>query len=172
MLKLKMITAAAVLAGTLAFAGGAMAQIAPRSNAPLDIAADATEAFTKECRVVWTGDVEALQARTRLRAQTLTIFSAQSGGDCGSMQRLEATGQVYYVEADRTVRADKAVYSASAETITLSGGVIVVQGRSVARAERVVIDLKSGRSQMFSATQGRASSQRVRGIFYPSGQSN
>ncbi|MBX3480771.1 MAG: hypothetical protein KF842_10235 [Caulobacter sp.] len=172
MRKVKMMAALAALTGAMAFAGGAMAQIAPRSNAPIDIAADQSEAFTKECRVVWSGDVEALQARTRLRAQKLSVFSARNGEDCGATERMEAVGQVYYVEADRTVRADSATYSASSETITLSGGVVVVQGRSVARADRVVIDLKSGQSQMFSATKGRGSAQRVRGIFYPSGQPN
>ncbi|MBI1404643.1 MAG: hypothetical protein GC145_00785 [Caulobacter sp.] len=172
MRKVTMMAALAALTGAMAFAGGAMAQIAPRSNAPIDIAADQSDAFTKECRVVWSGDVEALQARTRLRAQKLSVYSARKGDDCGETERMEAEGQVYYVEADRTVRADSAVYSASSETITLSGGVVVVQGRSVARADRVIIDLKSGQSQMFSATKGRGSAQRVRGIFYPSGQPN
>lgn len=167
-----MMAALAALAGAMALAGGAAAQIAPNSRAPIDIAADQSDAYTKECKVVWSGDVEALQAGTRLRAQSLSVYSARKGEDCGETERMEATGTVYYVQADRTVRADGAVYSAVGQTITLTGNVVVVQGKSVARADRVVIDMKSGRSQMFSATKGRDSAHRVRGVFYPGGQPN
>jgi lipopolysaccharide export system protein LptA len=164
--------AAMAAAAAMTGAGMAQAQIAPRSNAPIDIAADQSEAFTQECRVVWSGDVEALQARTRLRATTLSVYSAKRGDECGETQRLVADGQVYYVTAERTVRADNAIYLATGETITLTGNVVVVQGKNVARADRVVIDLNTGQSQMFSNTKGRGSGKRVRGVFYPSGQPN
>jgi lipopolysaccharide export system protein LptA len=172
MLRLKIMAAAGALAAALAMAGAAQAQIAPGSRAPLDIAADETEAFTKECRNVWKGEVEALQARTRLRASTLTAYSATKGDGCGEIQKLVAEGPVFYVTAERTVRASNAVYLATADTITLTGDVVVIQGRNVARAERVIIDMKTGESRMFAGTKGRGSANRVRGVFYPSGQPN
>ncbi|NBU28249.1 MAG: hypothetical protein EBS42_08575 [Caulobacteraceae bacterium] len=157
-----------MLAGAaMLLAGAAQAQIAPKSNAPIDIAADQSEAFTNECRVVWSGDVEALQARTRLRASRLTVFSARKGDGCGATQKLVADG-----EAERIVRADSAVYLSTGENITLTGNVVVVQGRNVARADRVVIDLATGQSQMISTQKGRASPRRVRGVFYPGAQAN
>jgi lipopolysaccharide export system protein LptA len=153
-------------------AGAAQAQIAPKSNAPIDIAADQSEAFTSECRVVWSGDVEALQAKTRLRASRLSVFSVRKGDGCGATQKLVADGEVFYVTAERIVRADNAVYLATGETITLTGNVVVVQGRNVARADRVVIDLQAGQSQMISNQKGRANPRRVRGVFYPGAQAN
>lgn len=167
MRKLTTMAAAGALVAALAVAGSVSAQIAPRSRAPLDIAADQSEILTKECRSIWKGDVEVLQARTRLRAQSLDVYSTKSGDQCGETEKLIANGQVFYVELDRTVRADNAVYTAKADTITLTGNVVVVQGKSVARAERVVINLQTGQSQMFSSGKGR-----VRGVFYPSGKPN
>lgn len=165
----KVTTMAAAIAA-LALAGtAAQAQIAPRSNAPVDIAADQSDFLTQECRSIWKGDVEALQARTRLRAQTLNVYATKKGDECGETERLVAEGSVYYVEQDRTIRADNAVYTARGETITLSGNVVVVQGKSVARAEKVVINLQTGQSQMFAGSKGRGSKNRVRGVFYPTG---
>ncbi|RYF93976.1 MAG: hypothetical protein EON95_06990 [Caulobacteraceae bacterium] len=165
----KVTTITAAMVALALGAGAAQAQIAPRSNAPVDIAADQSDFLTQECRSIWKGDVEALQARTRLRAQTLNVYAVKKGDECGETDRLVAEGNVYYVEADRTVRADTAVYTARAETITLTGNVVVVQGKSVARAERVVINLQTGQSQMFAGSKGRGSKNRVRGIFYPAG---
>jgi lipopolysaccharide export system protein LptA len=76
------------------------------------------------------------------------------------------------VTAERIVRADNAVYLSTGENITLTGNVVVVQGRNVARADRVVIDLATGQSQMISTQKGRASPRRVRGVFYPGAQAN
>ena len=88
---------------------------------------------------------------------------------CGSTERLEAEGNVYYVTVDQAVRADNAVYSSGAETITLTGGVIIVQGKNVARGERLVVNVESGQAQMSSSARGRGNPNRVRGVFYPSG---
>lgn len=171
MRKVHVMAAAGALTAALAMAGGASAQIAPRSNAPLEIAADQQDILTQECKSIWSGDVEAMQARTRLRTRLLTAYSTKKGDECGETERLVAEGDVFYVEQDRTIRAQQAVYTARGETIVLTGDVIVVQGKSVARAERVTIDLATGRSQMYAGSKGRGSKNRVRGVFYPSGKS-
>ena len=170
MRKASFMAAVGALVAGMALAGAAQAQIAPRSKAPLDIAADESEILTNECKSIWRGDVEALQARTRLRAQTLNVFASKRGGECGETERLVAEGQVYYVEGERKVKADNAVYTARAETITLTGDVVVTEGLNVARADRVVINLQTGQSQMFSNSKGRSGKSRVRAVLYPSGK--
>ncbi|MFN3858872.1 MAG: LptA/OstA family protein [Caulobacter sp.] len=172
MRKLKFLAASAVLAVAFGAAGAAQAQIAPGSNAPIDIAADESEVFTQECRTIWRGDVEALQARTRLRTRTLNVYYARNGNECGDTERLVAEGEVYYVSEDRRIRANTATYLAKGETITLTGDVVVVQGQNVARADRVVIDLRTGKSQMVAASRGRASKNRVRAVLYPGSSQN
>ncbi len=162
--KLKLGLSAAVVA-TLFCAGVAHAQLDPR--APLDITADASEVINSQCMSSWTGAVEALQGRTRLRADEVRIYTVKSGDGCGASDRMEASGQVYFVTPERTVRADNAVYQFSSETITLTGGVIVVQGKSVVRGDRMVINTRTGQASMTSAVTGRNKPGRVRGVFYP-----
>jgi len=156
------IAAASVLFG----AGGALAQLDPR--APIDITADSSEVIQSQCVSTWSGAVEALQGRTRLRADRVRMYTVKKGDGCGASDRMEADGQVYFVTPERTVRADSAVYTFTAETITLSGNVIVVQGKSVVRGDRLIINTRTGQAQMSSNVTGRNKAGRVRGVFYPS----
>ncbi|MDP1630496.1 MAG: LptA/OstA family protein [Caulobacter sp.] len=146
-------------------AGGAQAQLDPR--APLDITADSSEVIQSQCLSTWSGAVEALQANTRLRADTVRIYSAKTSDGCGGSDRLEASGQVYFVTPERTVRADSAVYAFNRQSITLTGNVIVVQGRSVVRGDSLTINTRTGQAQMASNATGRNKAGRVRGVFYP-----
>lgn len=161
----KLGVAVAAAAGVLFMAGGASAQLDPR--APIDITADAQDVFQSQCLSTWRGAVEALQGRTRMRAETVSMYSAKEGDGCGEPDRMEADGQVYFVTPERTVRADSAVYSFGGQTITLTGNVIVVQGRSVVRGDRLTINTRTGQAQMSSNVTGRNKAGRVRGVFYP-----
>jgi lipopolysaccharide export system protein LptA len=158
----------AIAGATLLAGGGAVAQIDPR--APIDITADAQDVVNSQCLSSWSGAVEALQGKTRLRADTVSLYSARKGDACGASERMEARGQVYFVTPERTVRADDAVYTFGNETIVLSGNVIVVQGKSVVRGDRMVINTQTGQANMTSATKGRNKAGRVRGVFYPGEQ--
>ncbi|WGM41181.1 LptA/OstA family protein [Caulobacter sp. NIBR1757] len=165
------VMAAGALVATLAMAGAAAAQIAPRTNAPLDIAADATETYPEECRQVFKGDVEAMQAKTRLRAQVVNAYQVKKGDGCGPTEKLVAEGDVLYVQPDRRISARHAVYTAGNDTIVLTGDVVVIQGENVARAERAVINLTTGQSQLFAGAKGRDSKSRVRAVLFPSSKS-
>lgn len=171
MRKVHVMAASALAASALAMAGGASAQIAPRSDAPLHIGADDMEAFTQECRQVWKGDVEAMQAKTRLRAQVVNVYASKKGDGCGDTERLVAEGDVFYVQPDRRVHAQNAVYTLSNDTIVLTGRVVVVQGENVVTAEKVIINLTTGQSQMFAGAKGRGSKNRIRAVIFPAGKS-
>lgn len=165
MKRFAMMTAAALLT-----AGPAQAQLAQDSRAPIDITADEAEVINSQCLAIWRGAAEALQARTRMRAEVIRVHSRKDGDGCGATDRLEAEGNVYYVTADRAVRADNAVYTASSETITLTGGVIIVEGQNVARGDHLVLNVETGAAQMTSNAKGRGNANRVRGVFFPSRQ--
>ena len=155
---------AAVLA-----AGSAQAQLAQNSSAPIDVTADEAEVINSQCLAVWRGGAEALQDRTRMRADTISVYSAKKGSNCGATDRLEAEGNVYYVTTDRAARADHALYTAAGDTITLTGNVIIVQGQNVAHGDRLVLNVKTGEADMTSNATGRNNPNRVRGVFFPSG---
>jgi lipopolysaccharide export system protein LptA len=152
----------AILAAALLAPGLAFAQLDTRS--PIDLSADSSVVDNATCISEWKGNVEALQGRTRLRSDSMKVHGTK--GDCSQADSLVADGNVYYVTADRNVRADHAVYDSGSEIITLTGNVIIVQGKNVVRSDKAVINTKTGETQLQSA--GRANGGRVRGVFYPS----
>ncbi len=164
--------AAAVLA--LA-AGPAAAQLAPNSDAPVDITADELEVVNAECLSIWRGSAEALQDNSRLRADVLKTFFRVTGrtranttatANCGELSRIEANGNVFYATPDQRVRGSNAIYEAASETITITGDVVLAQGQNVLRGSRAVINVTNGQAQMVGAAKGRNKPGRVRGVFY------
>lgn len=159
-----------------ACASPAWAQLARNSDAPVDMTADELEVQNAQCVSIWRGQAEALQDDARLRADVLrTFFQVQGGGGangpaCGQLNRIEAQGNVYYVTPQQRIRGDAAVYEAGGETITVTGDVVAALGKNVLRGQRLVVNVRTGQSQMFTAAKGRTSPARVRGVFYPKQQ--
>lgn len=160
------LAACAALGLTLS-AGSALAQIAPSSDAPVDVTADRLEALNQDCRAIWSGSAEAVQDQSRLRANTITLINAKTAGRCGVLDRMEAVGDVFYVTPQQTVRSDSAIYTAANDTIVMSGQVVVAQGTNVLRGDRLSIVVKTGQATMETGSKGRGKPGRVRGVFYP-----
>lgn len=168
-----MIALAGVGGGTVAAAQSAGPVV--DSSAPIDITANEAEVIQSKCVNIWRGQAEALQGKTRLRAETITVYSkpkaaTAAGGQpgCGGTDRIEADGQVYYVTPQQSARGDHAVYSQSADQIVITGDVVVVQGDNVARGDRLVIKVSTREAKMESNVHGAGKPGRVRGVFYPS----
>lgn len=159
--------AAAVGLGAMMAGDAAWAQLASNPNAPIDISADEMEVIKAQCKSVWRGDAEALQDRRRLRARSITAYATKKGDDCGDTNRLEAEGDVYFVTPEQVIRGDHAVYNQSSDTVVVTGNVIVVQGKNVARGDRLTVRVSTGAVQMESSAKGRGNGNRVRGVFYP-----
>lgn len=164
-------------AGLAAFAcaAGARAQVDTRSGAPIDITADQAEVVNSKCLAIWRGAAEALQGQTRLRANVISVYAVKKGVgkdgkvDCGGTERIVADGDVYYVTPQQRARGDHAVYNQHADEIVMTGNVIVVQGKDVARGERLVIKVSTKETRMESGPAGTGHG-RVRGVFYPETQ--
>lgn len=182
MRKLGTTTTWAACAGALALlaAGPAAAQLSQDSDAPVDITADALEVVNTQCLSIWSGSAEALQDRTRLRADVLKTYSKKgaarsgssspTGGSCGALTKMEANGNVYYVTPQQRVRGDAAVYDVDNETIVITGDVVAVNGENVLRGQRLTINAKTGDAQMQSTSKGRGSNARPRAVIYPNRQ--
>jgi lipopolysaccharide export system protein LptA len=151
----------------------ARAQIGPRSGAPIDITADEAEVVNSKCLAIWRGAAEALQGDSRLRANTISVFSVPRGvgaggqASCGGTDRIVADGQVFYVTPTQNARADHAVYSQSADQIVLTGNVIIVQGNDVARGDKLTIQVTTKEARMESKVTGLGKPGRVRAVVYP-----
>lgn len=153
----------------------ALAQLAPSSNAPVDVTADQLEVQNQKCLAIWSGDAEALQANSRLRANVINIYNKaeasekgdQPGQNCGQLDRMEADGNVYYVTPNQVVKGDHAVYAADSKTIIVTGDVVVAQGRNVSSGSRLVINTDTGVATMASDVVGRGQRGRVRAVLFP-----
>ena len=175
--KLTFLAGAIAAAGLLA--GTAWAQSAQDTDAPVDITADEMEVFNAECMSIWRGSAEALQDKARLRADVLKTYLQVTGrtqgaagvsANCGDLLRIEAQGNVFYATTEQRARGANAIYDAQAETITLTGDVVLAQGQNVLRGSRAVINVRTGQAQVVGGASGRNKPGRVRGVFYPDRQ--
>lgn len=166
-------TAAAVTALILSgvAAGGAAYAQQGDSSTPVDVSADNQETINSKCLVIFEGNVEILQNRSRLRAQKVTIYqakrpTAENANACGNAQRMEAEGGVYLVSDQQNARGDRAVYTFSNNTAVLTGDVILVKGKDVARGDRLTVNTKTNDAKLESTGSGQNAKRRVRAVFY------
>lgn len=164
--------ASLALALALAAPGLAAAQIAPAGHGPVDVTADQLEVQQGQCLADWSGNAEALQDTSRLRADSLKIFNKPLGGanggqSCGPLERMEADGQVYYVTPNQVVKADHAVYTAADTTIVMTGDVVAAQGKNVVAGSKLVVNTSTGVATMVTGVTGRGAKGRVRGVLFP-----
>jgi lipopolysaccharide export system protein LptA len=176
---------AAVVAGlAVGLAAPALAQLSPQSNAPIDVTGDQLEAQPQQCLAIYRGNVEALQGASRLRTDVLDLYAKPAAPDahpaasdagavstkCGALERMEAHGSVYYVTPSEVVKGDDAVYLADAKTITVTGDVVVSQGKNVVVGNRLVINTDTQHATMESNVTGAGKAGRVRSVLYPGNQ--
>ena len=102
------------------------------------------------------GRAELTQGDNRIRADR--VEGTISGGD---LSRVEASGNVYFVTPEQTIRGDRAVYTPANDTIVLTGDVILTQGQNVMTGGRLTYNTRTEAAQMDGAG-------RVQGVFYPS----
>jgi len=194
MASLKRIWTLSLACGGLLLCGQAMAQIAPgtTSKDPIATTSDKLERYDDKHMTVLTGGVEAIQSGARLSTDKLTVYSygpgegpnaqaappaagakASGGQDDTSIngvKQMIAEGHVFYVTQSETARGERGVYDAEPDTITLTGNVIVVQGKNVLRGDKMVIDRKTGQTTVVSDATGRNNPNRVRAVIYNDNQ--
>ena len=128
----------------------------------------------KDSKVVYSGDVVVVQGKITMRCTSLVIFAEQKkdepkparppagqSGGANSLKRLECHGPVSVTQEKQTATSNLLVYEA--DTVTLTGNVIVSDGDNVQAGEKLVYNTKTGVGTM----QGDGKNQRIRGIFLP-----
>src|SRR5690606_14610619 len=102
------------------------------------------------------GRAELVQGDNRFRANQISGFN-QSGDS-----RLEATGDVYFVTPEQTIRGDRATYDTASGDIVVTGDVILTQGENVMTGGRLTYNVRTETARI----EGGAN-RRVQGVFYP-----
>ena len=103
------------------------------------------------------GRAELTQGDSRIRADR--VEGTISNGD---LTRVEASGDVYFVTPEQTIRGDRAVYTPANDTIVLTGDVILTQGENVMTGASLTYNTRTESAQMDGGSNGR-----VQGVFYP-----
>ncbi len=186
----RLLGAIALGAGVLVFASAsaALAQSIGSSfqgyqastDEPIDIEADLLEVDDKSKRAVFKGDVVARQGGFSLKARELSVhYTGQPGGDVAqanaqgdgdndnaSITRIEAKGKVLVsTKDDQTATSEWANFNVEKQVVTIGGSVVLSQGDNVLRGDRLVIDLKNGKSRF--EVKDEPGKQRIRGLFQP-----
>ena len=155
---------------------GAFSGFSTDSNEPINIESDSLEVNDAKKTAVFLGNVIAVQGDMEMRTPELEVtYSAQVSGNNGKnssgggsqLTRLRAKKKVLITSKNnQTAKSDWADFDVKKQLITIGGNVVVSQGDTIMKGERLVIDLKSGRSR-FETDKKSGGGGRVRGIFHP-----
>ena len=157
-----------------------------KAKGPMDISSDGAETIQPQHLSIFKGNVEVIQDQARLRTPELRVYNkpkaatpggqpagAPAGGplgaDSGNIDHIEAAGPVYYITPTQNARGDYMLYEADPDTITLTGHVVLVQGKSVAKGDKFIMYRKTGQNQLISNSP-QTPTGRVRVILYPQDQ--
>lgn len=160
---------AAAAAFAFGLAGVANAQVSS-SGGPYMVSADTWHADGAAHIQYYDGRVEIIQNDSRLRADHIKVShsaTTASGGDgWGEVLTIEATGNVYYVTPTQQMKGASAVYTKAADTMVITGDVVLQQGQNVMTGDRLTTIVSTGTST-FDAPQ----SGRVKAVIYPDSKS-
>lgn len=158
----------AVLSIVAALAGGAGAQERAGASArelgsrPIDVTADRISADSARNTVTFEGNVVARQADVTLYADRI---QADYSREAGAIDRIEANGNVRFVQTDREARSPQATFHNLEQRVVLSGGATLRQGQNTVKGETVTIFLRENRSVVTGGKDGG----RVQAVINPKG---
>lgn len=156
--------AAAMLAAIITVAADAQTPGSALGQGPISISADDQDLSDPDGLVVYTGDVNVTRGGVRLRADRLEAYFGAGPTGARELQRIVADGEVYYVTDAEIARGDRGVYDLIANTIELTGSVVLTQGCNVSTGESLFVQIGEGRARLRGGGEGE--NQRVRSVFF------
>jgi lipopolysaccharide export system protein LptA len=157
----------------------ALQGFAQNHDEPVHIEAKTLEVRDKDKVATFSGDVHVRQGDTNMRCNSLVVFYEQDekNGKSGTLpaadpgpggkqriKRLEARGHVVVTQKKETVTGDLGIFDMKTNTVTVTGKVVMTDGKNILRGGRLVVDLTNGVSKVESGKNGHG---RVQGLFMP-----
>ena len=133
---------------------------------PVKIRSASLEVRDKDRIATFTGDVHVTQGDTELRCKVLVVYyesdALKTGGQPAQsappgqqqIRRMLAKGNVVVNQKDQTATGDNADYDMRSNVVTLTGNVVVTQGKNVLRGQRLVVNLTTGVSRVEGGVEG------------------
>ena len=147
----------AALSFAAALAGGAGAQerggdsTRELGSRPIDVTADRVTADSVRNTVAFEGNVVARQGDVTLHADRI---QADYSREAGAIDRIEAEGNVRFVQEGREARSARATFHNLEQRIVLSGGATLRQGQNTVQGEALTIFLRENRSVVTGGKDG------------------
>ncbi len=145
-----------------------LAHAAPdRDPGAIHISSESMEAMDQSGKVVFTGNVVAVQDDLTIHSDRLDVHYVKAGenvkGEGGrSVEKMVSTGHVRITKGARTATGEKAVYDRRAETVTISGAAQVWEGRNRVSGDVITLYMNEDRSVVQSGSKGK-----VEAVVYP-----
>lgn len=134
------------------------------SDQPIQFESEQLEVHDQDKTAVFTGHVIVRQGTTVLKTDHLvvTYVGSPTGGQPApagtqapaasdgpqQVKRIDATGNVLVTSTNQTASGDAAVFDTAANTIVLTGNVVLTQGDNVIRGQKLMIDVTTSEAKM------------------------
>lgn len=115
------------------------------TSLPVEVTAENLSVNQADGTAIFTGDVLVKQGEMRLQSASLRVEYDATGK---AINKLYATGGVLLVNATDAAEANEAVYTIASGEVVMTGKVLMTQGQTAIKGERLVISLKSGTGRM------------------------
>lgn len=135
------------------------------SQQPVDVDADHLEVLGRQDRAVFSGNVRVRQGDLAINASRMRVAYRNIPGQGLEVQRIDGDGGVQVRSPSEHARGDFAIYDLDKRLITLIGSVSLTRGDTLVKGQRLVMDLKTGRSTLDGGAVAGPSSGRVSGRF-------
>ncbi len=121
-------------------------------NQPVEITAQKLEVLQAKRQSIFTGKVVAVQGGMTLDTDKLIVYLQT---DQDQIDRLEAIGNVRFVQLDRVATADHAVFQQAEEVLVLTGNAVVTQGKNMISGDKITLFLRENRTLINSSEKNR-----------------
>jgi lipopolysaccharide export system protein LptA len=156
---------------------GAAQGLTMNSGQPVKIESTSLEVRDKSRIATFTGNVKMTQGDSTVQCKVLVVFYEDSsapspstksgpaiaspGGGKQQIKRMECKGDALITQKDQTASGDNGVFEVKANTLTMTGKVVVTQGQNVLKGEKMVINMTTG------VTKVESGKDPVMGIILP-----
>ncbi len=120
---------------------------------PIEITSDRVEAYRRENRILFEGNVIARQEDVILYADSLEVIAGSEGKE---IETVVASGHVKVQQGSRVGTSQKAIFHQPGQRLVLTGDPKVVEGENMVSGEEIIFDMVENRVKVMGGVAQRA----------------
>lgn len=144
--------------------------LASNADKPIHIESDTLQVRQEEGVAFFDGNVQAVQGDFQLFADEMTVYytTPEEKKKTGQeIKKIVVAGNVRLVTPKEQASGSSGIYDILKQEVELRGNVALAQGQNIVTGQRLLHNVKLGRSQLFSTTKKGKKTGRVKGVFIP-----